>query len=80
MGTVISKKVGKISEKSLPICHNGTPRVTTNSIIFTIRAMRRIRVKVNRPKKNGGRTSATRYRKRVLRFTLTACYLAVSAL
>jgi hypothetical protein len=36
------------------------PRVTTNSINFKIRAIKRTNVKANNPEKNGGRISEIR--------------------
>jgi hypothetical protein len=57
IGTVNSKKVGKMREKSLAVWNRGTPRVMTNSINFRMRAINRINVKTRRPKKKGGRTS-----------------------
>jgi hypothetical protein len=57
MGTVNSKKVGRIKEKSLTVWPSGTPRVMTNSINFKIRAIKRMQVKAKSPKKNGGSTS-----------------------
>ena len=59
MGTVISRKVGRISAKSLPIWNRGTPRVTRSSTSFKIRAVSKMKVKAMRPKKNGGRISET---------------------
>jgi hypothetical protein len=57
IGTVNSKKVGKIREKSLAVWTKGTPRVMTNSINFKIRPIKRMNVKAISPKKNGGRIS-----------------------
>jgi hypothetical protein len=60
IGTVNSKKLGKMSEKSLAVCATGMPRVTTNSINFKIRAIKSTNVKAKSPDKNGGRISEIR--------------------
>jgi len=60
MGTVSSRKLGRIREKSLAVWNKGTPRVTTSSTNFKIRAIKRMNVKAASPKKNGGRISEIR--------------------
>lgn len=57
IGTVISRKVGRIKENNLTICSIGTPRVTTNSISFKMRPINSTEVNASKPKKNGGMTS-----------------------
>jgi hypothetical protein len=57
IGTVISKKVGRIKAKSRPIWSRGIPLVTTSSTSFKIRAVRRMKVKAMRPIRKGGRIS-----------------------
>lgn len=57
MGTVISKKVGRIKENNLRICKIGTPRVTTNSISLKMRPINSTEVNASNPSKNGGMIS-----------------------
>jgi hypothetical protein len=60
IGTVSSKNVGKIKANNLPIWLSGMPRVTTSSTSFKILAIRRINVKVSKPKQKGGTISERR--------------------
>jgi hypothetical protein len=66
-------------EKSLAVWIKGTPRVITNSINFTMRAIKRTNVKTKSPKKNGGRTSEIKYRVRVFCLTIISMLSAGSA-
>jgi hypothetical protein len=60
MGTVISRKVGRIRPKSFPICRRETPRDTTNSTNLNMRAVSRIKVKARSPSRKGGTISEIR--------------------
>ncbi len=65
IGTVTSRNVGKMYAKSLPISTIGTPRLTTSSTSFSIRAMSRMKVKTPIPKRKGTATSRRKYRRSV---------------
>jgi hypothetical protein len=60
IGRVNSKNVGRIKTSSLPTWVSGMPRVTISSTNFKILAIRRMKVKVSSPSKNGGRISERR--------------------
>ena len=60
IGTVNSKKVGRIRANNLPIWVRGMPRVTMSSTSFKILAIRRMKVNVSNPSKKGGRISERR--------------------
>jgi hypothetical protein len=60
IGSVNSKKVGRIRANNLPTWVKGIPRVTISSTSFKILAIRRMKVKVSSPSKKGGRISERR--------------------
>ena len=57
IGTVTSRNAGKINEKVFKMSSSGTPRLTTSSTSFKMRAISNTKVKTARPKKNGTRIS-----------------------
>ena len=53
IGTVTSRKAGRMYEKIRTIWASGTPRLTTSSTSLRMRTISRIDVKIARPRRNG---------------------------